>query len=127
MPINSNCVKCNKPLKGRADKKFCNDDCRNNYNNQLKFNNNDNYVRNINNALGRNRRILQDLINDSPTKEKVVISKQKLVHSGFQFLYQTHNYTNKKGTVYHFCYDYGYLPLDNGMLLLVKGTKKEQL
>jgi predicted nucleic acid-binding Zn ribbon protein len=44
------CLTCNKPLKGRTDKKFCDDYCRNNYNNQLKSNT-INLVRNINNAV----------------------------------------------------------------------------
>jgi hypothetical protein len=48
-------------FKGRADKKFCDDYCRTNYNNQLKSCEN-NYVRNINNALGKNRRILEELL-----------------------------------------------------------------
>ena len=30
------CLACGKPLKGRIDKKFCDDYCRNNYNNQQK-------------------------------------------------------------------------------------------
>ena len=55
-----NCLACDKPVKGRTDKKFCDDFCRNKYNNQLKAGCN-NYVRNINNALGKNRRILESL------------------------------------------------------------------
>jgi hypothetical protein len=43
------CLACDKPLKGRTDKKFCDDYCRNNYNNQLKAAKN-NVVRNINNG-----------------------------------------------------------------------------
>lgn len=30
------CLNCDKTLKGRTDKKFCDDYCRNSYNNQLK-------------------------------------------------------------------------------------------
>ena len=54
------CLDCHKPVKGRTDKKFCDDYCRNNYNNALKSNT-INLVRNINNALGKNRRILEAL------------------------------------------------------------------
>ena len=56
-----NCLTCDKPLKGRSDKKFCDDYCRNNYNNQLKSITT-NQMRNVNNALGKNRRILEELI-----------------------------------------------------------------
>ncbi len=97
--------------------KFCDDYCRNNYNNQLKSNTN-NLVRNINNALGKNRRILESLFKTED--EMVKTTKDKLLQKGFQFKYMTHTYTNKKGNVYFFCYDLGYLPLDNDWYLLVK-------
>jgi len=51
------CLDCQEPLKGRADKKFCNDLCRNNYNNRLKSESN-NLVRRINGILRKNRNIL---------------------------------------------------------------------
>lgn len=110
------CLACSKPVKGRTDKKFCDDYCRNNYNNQLKSDTN-NLVRNINNALGKNRRILEASLG----KEGMVkIQRDKLLEKGFQFKYSTHTYTNKKGDVYFFCYDLGYLPLENEWYLLVK-------
>lgn len=52
------CLACDKPLKGRLDKKFCDDYCRNNYNNRLNSDQS-NYVRNVNNILRKNRRILE--------------------------------------------------------------------
>ncbi|MEO6949055.1 MAG: hypothetical protein ABI123_05450 [Ginsengibacter sp.] len=115
------CLNCNKALKGRTDKKFCDDYCRNNYNNQLKSTSN-NLVRNINNALGKNRRILESFFknNDETTR----VSQEKLLLKGFQFKYITHTYTNKKGNVYYFCYDIGYLPLENDWYLLVKSKEE---
>ena len=111
------CLNCDKPVKGRTDKKFCDDYCRNNYNNQLKSNT-INLVRNINNALGKNRRILEDAFN--PNDETVKISECKLLQKGFQFKYITHTFTNQKGNVYCFCYDLGYLPLESDWYLLVR-------
>ena len=55
------CIECNKLLKGRADKKFCDDLCRNSYNNKLNSDTNG-YVRNINNTLRKNRRILEETL-----------------------------------------------------------------
>ena len=111
------CHTCNKPLKGRTDKKFCNDYCRNNFNNQLKSGTN-NFIRNINNALGKNKRILESHL---PAGEELAkVSKEMLLQKGFQFKYITHIDTNKKGNTYFFCYDYGYLPLDNDWYLVVK-------
>jgi hypothetical protein len=112
-----NCLACNKPVKGRADKKFCDDYCRNAYNNQLKTSS-DKLVININNALKKNRRILDALL---PAQEEMAkTTKEKLLAKGFQFKYITHTYTNKKGNTYFFCYDYGYLPLENDWYLVVK-------
>lgn len=115
------CLACNKPVKGRTDKKFCDDYCRNNFNNQLKSGST-NLVRNINNALGKNRRILESLI--PAAEETFKTTKEKLLQKSFQFKYITHSYTNKKGDVYFFCYDYGYLPIGNDWYLLVK--RKEE-
>ena len=111
------CMACNKLIKGRTDKKFCDDYCRNVFNNRVKGDSN-NTVRNINNALRRNRRILQEMF---PGNEKMIRTNlEKLLERGFQFKYMTHNYTNPKGSVYHFCYEYGYLPLENNGYLVVK-------
>ncbi len=115
------CLNCKKPVKGRTDKKFCDDYCRNNYNNQLKSNT-INLVRNINNALGKNRRILDSLFTEGEGMAKT--NKNKLLQKGFQFKYLTHTYTNKKGDTYFFCYDIGYLPLESDWYLLVK--RKEE-
>jgi len=115
------CLACNKAVKGRTDKKFCDDYCRNNYNNELKSNNN-NFIRNINNALGKNRRILEGHL--AVGEELAKISKDKLLQKGFQFKYITHFYTNKKGNTYFFCYEYGYLPLDNDWYLVVKSKEE---
>src|SRR6187200_3279024 len=111
------CLSCNKPVKGRTDKKFCDDYCRNNYNNQLKADSS-NLVRNINNALGKNRRIMESLFGSE--EEMAKTTKDKLLQKGFQFKYITHLYTNKKGNTYFFCYDLGYLPLENDWYLIVK-------
>ena len=111
------CPECGEPIKGRIDKKFCDDYCRNNYNNQLKSNT-INLVRNINNALGKNRRILENLFIAGEQMAKT--TKNKLLQRGFQFKYITHTYTNKRGNMYFFCYDIGYLPLESDWYLLVK-------
>lgn len=116
-----NCLACDKPLHGRADKKFCNDYCRNAYNNSLKSMNST-VVRNINNTLNKNRRILDNVLGEEKT---VKINKEKLLQQGFNLKYITHSYTTKNGDTYLFCYEMGYLPLENDMMLVVK-RKEEQ-
>lgn len=111
------CHECGKPLKGRTDKKFCDDFCRNGFNNKINSDSNA-YVRNVNNILRRNRRIMEDLF--PPAEEMIKVTRQRLMEKGFLFKYMTHTYVNKKGNTYYFCYEYGYLPLEENWVLLVK-------
>jgi hypothetical protein len=111
------CLFCKKPVKGRSDKKFCDDYCRAAYNNELKSAAN-NYIRNVNNALGKNRRILESLLPEGEATAKT--NHNKLIEKGFQFKYHTHQYTAKNGNTYFYCYEYGYLPLENNWFLIVK-------
>ncbi len=117
------CPECGEKITGRSDKKFCCDQCRNLYNNKQKSNDT-NLVRNINNVLKKNRRILQDL---NPRGGKVLVSKEALLVKGFHFSYHTHTYTTKKGFVYNFCYEQGYLFLEdkNQYLLVTTPDDKE--
>ena len=115
------CLFCKKPVKGRSDKKFCDDYCRAAYNNDLKSASN-NYIRNVNNALGKNRRILESLLPEGEPTAKA--NQDKLLQLGFQFKYHTHQYTAKNGNNYFYCYEYGYLPLENNWFLIVKRNEE---
>jgi hypothetical protein len=118
--INRYCHWCEKPLRGRSDKKFCDDTCRNGFNNHRNIGEY-NLVRNINHALIRNRRILSRLIT---AQEKVNrISRENLLAQGFQFKYCTHVLSNKNGEPYYFCYDYGYHPMPNDWFLVIRQSK----
>ncbi len=110
------CRACSKEIRGRTDKKFCDDYCRNHYNNMLKSGDNK-FVRNVINALRKNRMILQDLLGNK------LIAKARLNHlqsRGFQFTYHTDTYQSKKGRVYVYCFEYGYLPVEQDFFLIVK-------
>lgn len=116
------CLACGATIKGRADKKFCDDQCRNAYNNTQNSDAN-NYVRNINNTLRKNRRILEQLNTDESGKTKV--SKAKLLQAGFSFEYFTNVLHTKAGRTYYFCYEHGYLPIENDWyMLVVRGEEK---
>ncbi|MBO9615923.1 MAG: hypothetical protein J7619_24735 [Dyadobacter sp.] len=116
-----NCQECGKPLTGRVDKKFCSDLCRNSFNNRL---NSDSYniVRNINNQLRKNRRILEELCPD----EKSKTTKHILLAKGFDFNLITNIRPTLKGSIYRFVYDYGYLELDNDFYLIVRDKRLEK-
>ncbi len=111
------CLSCGEPLIGRADKKFCNDSCRNNHYHQ-QHKGNINFVRNINNQLKRNRAILEQLNPDGKGKAR----KSQLEKLGFNFKYFTNTYTTKDGRTYFFVYEQGYLPLENDFYMLVANT-----
>lgn len=109
------CLDCEKALKGRTDKKFCDDLCRNNYNNHL---NSEELspLKKINSILKKNRLILAKLNPEGKAK----IAKKNLLVSGFNFDYHTHIHQTKNGHSYTFCYEYGYLILNEEDILLVK-------
>lgn len=113
--MEKSCLECSEKIVGRTDKKFCSDYCRNAYNNNLNKDRK-NLVRNINNLLRKNYRILEEL---NPA-EKTKASKSKLLARGFSFDYFTSIYTTKTGNIYYFVYDQGYLPLEGDFYALVK-------
>ena len=116
------CLACGKPVKGRADKKFCDDYCRNTYNNEAKSEANT-HIRHINQVLKKNRGILEELLGEQDMTKQ---PKTKLINKGFQFNYHTHQYANKKGNIYYFCYEYGFLPLEGEWYLIVKRKEGEK-
>lgn len=112
------CPECGDKIIGRTDKKYCSDSCRNAHNNNQNKDSK-NVMRNINNRLRKNYRILEKL---NP-EEKTRTTKAKLDGAGFDFNFFTSIYTTKAGTIYYFIYDQGYLPLDGDFYALVKRSK----
>ncbi len=109
------CLTCGKTIMGRADKKFCDDSCRNAYNNTLNSDSN-NYVRNTLNILRKNRRILEEVL---ANKETIVISLEKLIQKGYNKKYMTETLTTQKGEVYYYTFEYGYKLVDEGKTALI--------
>lgn len=109
------CPECGDKIVGRIDKKFCSDACRNSYNNSINKDSK-NLIRNTNNRLRKNYRILEELNPDQKKK----VSRARLIERGFDFNYFTSIYTTKAKTVYYFVYDQGYLPLEDDYYALVK-------
>ena len=110
-----NCLECNEKLLGREDKKFCSDGCRNAYNNKMNIDST-NLMRNINNKLRKNYRILSDLNPDGKAKT----TRTKLLSKGFDFEFLTSIYNTKTGNAYFFVYDQGYRILEDDYYMLVK-------
>ena len=109
------CIECKEPVRGRVDKKFCSDYCRNTYNNRVNKDSK-NLIRNINNRLRKNYKILSVLNSSGKTK----VTRTKLYDKGFDFQFFTSIYKTKTGNTYFYVYDEGYLSLENDFFLLIK-------
>lgn len=108
------CLECGAEIKGRVDKKYCSDQCRTSYNNRLNSDETT-YMRNVNNILRKNRRILIELNPEGKSR----VTRTKLKTKGFDFAYFTSTYTTKDGALYFYCYEQGYLPIEKDYFLLV--------
>jgi hypothetical protein len=75
-----------------------------------------NLIRNTNNRLKKNYKILTALNPSGKTK----IPKAKLTDLGFYFQHITSIYTTKTGNAYFYIYDQGYLLLENDFVLLIR-------
>ena len=109
------CLECSEKIVGREDKKFCSDSCRNAYNNKINKDST-NFMRNVNNKLRKNYRILSELNTEGKSKA----TRDKMINKGFDFDYFTNILQTKTGNTYYFLYDQGYRSLDNDYYMLVK-------
>ena len=108
------CLQCGDELVGRRDKKFCSDYCRSTAHNSQ---NRDysNYMRRVNNILRKNRKILAK---HNPNG-KAKVDGTVLMEEGYNFAYFTNIYETRKGGKYYFCYDQGFIKLDDNKYALV--------
>jgi len=116
-------MECGDKIIGRSDKKFCNDGCRNAYNNR---NNRDstNLMRSIHRKLRNNFRILSEL-NFKEGKSKT--TNEKLLKDGFDFEYFTNLKVYKNGAEYRFLYNIGYRFLEDDWILVVRNDEEKHI
>lgn len=108
------CLHCNETLVGRIDKKFCSDQCRNSFNNKIKRESEKQIIA-INRILRRNRKILKQFNPEG----KTTVRKEYLEKQNFDFDFHTHSYTTIHNNTYRFCYEYGYLEIEDGAKILI--------
>ena len=103
------CLQCSKPITGRLDKKYCNDYCRNSYNNQIKRAS-DQQIQKVNSLIRKNRRILKTLC----PAGKARVSKELLDSMGYNYRFFSGIYWSPAPNklVYFICYDYAFSPLN---------------
>ncbi|WP_316799652.1 hypothetical protein [Pedobacter frigidisoli] len=114
---------CGNTFEGRSDKMFCSDQCRNRARrDQLKEErwNAPIFYSKINEILQTNHRILQELY--TKKGDSTVVTDFLLRNGGFNFEFITRTLITSKG-IYRFCFDYGWLELENGKILIVKNEK----
>ncbi|MCC6721065.1 MAG: hypothetical protein IT243_02605 [Bacteroidia bacterium] len=112
------CLHCQKSFVGRSDKKYCSLSCKNNYSN-AKVRLPTELICKINKRLRNNYKILYKLYNGKVRRVLEVEMKQ----AGFDFNYFTQDYTNNRGERYRYCYNLGYLKLDEKQFLIVKSMQ----
>lgn len=108
-PENKKCLQCAKPIVGRLDKKYCNDYCRNTYNNQTKRAE-DNQIQQVNSIIRKNRRILKTLC----PVGKATVRKEVLDAMSYNYRFLTGVYQSPApaNLVYFICHDYAFSPLN---------------
>ena len=99
------CLQCGDEVIGRLDKKFCDESCKATYHYQRSTDKEESLFRQIDRQLKTNRRILKEFNRAG----KATVRAQVLLDEGFNPKYFTHYWKNKKGDVYLFCYEYGFL------------------
>jgi predicted nucleic acid-binding Zn ribbon protein len=109
------CLDCGAKLRGRSDKKFCSDHCRNNYNNSLNRDVNS-LVRNVHALLRKNRKVLSELYDSG----KIRIHTDALLVSGYNLNFFTHMVETDSGEIYKYCYEFGYREANDDYIELTR-------
>jgi hypothetical protein len=107
------CPICEEEVKGRSDKIYCSKKCASTAYYDVRLEN-DSFFIEVDKQLKINRKILKKYNRSGYT----TLRKELLVEEGFDPNYFTHYWKNTKNQVYLFCYDYGFLLVEQ------KGVKK---
>ena len=97
------CRQCGHTLRGRSDKQFCDDSCRNQFNNQLNRGH-QLLMRRVHSILRRNKKILEDIRKQG----KTCVPAEMLLREGFSFRHCTAVETPTGKPQVFYCYDEGY-------------------
>lgn len=114
--MKQHCLQCGTEFVGRADKRFCKIDCKNQYNFQKRKVTKDE-VKEIDAYLHRNREILATLMGESKKEQfdRIVLERAK-----FRFDSHTGTYLNKQGKTYHLVYDYAWMEFTDQSILVLR-------
>lgn len=99
------CLDCGKKLEGRVDKKFCDPYCKSNYHYERNKVKDQSLFKKVDQQLKLNRRLLRQFNKAG----KAVVRAEHIMALGFNPNYFTNYWKNKKGDVYLFVYEFGFL------------------
>ena len=111
------CIRCGAPLHGRSDKKFCCDDCRTDYHNQLRRKS-EQGVRAVNRILSSNWKILTARLRSGQTEVPVA----ELAGQNFNFEVYTNVRRGMPGRRTFWCYNCAYRISRSGIVHIWEGT-----
>ena len=103
------CLNCETELIGRIDKKFCDEYCKSAYNYVKDKNKPKTRFQTVDDQLRLNRKILKKYNQGG----KVTVRREKLINDGFNPRIFTNYFKTKDDKVYLFCYDYGFLEIED--------------
>ena len=110
MKISNDCLSCGKLLVGRSDKKFCDPYCKSSYHYKKSIQDEPRFYNKVDNQLRLNRKILKHYNKAG----KATLRAETIVELGFDTTFFTHYWKNKKGDVYLFVYEFGFLKRREG-------------
>lgn len=122
------CLDCGKPIKaGRRDKKFCDDMCRTNYNNnrdksaapELSV---PDYIKKIQGILVENRRILEECLGKERDKKR--FEKRDIMGRGFNFKYFTSQAPTRESELYCFCFEMGFKEVEDDYIIVIRRERE---
>ena len=114
---NLNCKMCKTQMKGRSDKLFCSSGCKNEYHIKLRQVTNL-ATQTIDRILHRNRSILLELMGKNQKQKKV--NRELLDKKKFNFHYITGYYSNSKGKIYNYVYDFAWMIFSDREILIIR-------
>ena len=117
------CPICNNPIVGRADKKYCSDQCRYLANNKNKFQA-ERPILDINKVLRKNRSILKVLC----PVGKATVRRDVLDAMGYDVRVFSSLFLTSRKQIYYVCYDFAFTPiLDNSIEKALIVTKQDYM
>ncbi|UJP65141.1 DUF2116 family Zn-ribbon domain-containing protein [Mongoliitalea daihaiensis] len=115
--IKNFCLYCGKLVRGRSDKKFCDDYCRNSHNNHRRSVDSGE-VRTILSILKTNQKILATVLRDG--EEFAKVSFVRLCELGYNFKYHTHTNVCKHSLSYQFCFERGIYRINKDWVIVLR-------